>query len=457
MSLHDILSSLQQIVWGPWVLLALMGIGCYFSCRLGLLQVFKLPLALRLLLGRKTQKSGVEGDVSPFAALCTALAATIGTGNIVGVATTLKLGGPGALFWMWIAAFIGMTTKYAECLLGVKYRQKDNKGNIVGGPMHYIEQGAKQPMLAKFFAVFGIFVALLGIGTFAQVNAITETMVINFGLDKAWCAVLLATLVGLSVIGGIKSISKVATAIVPFMAIIYVVAACGLIFANRSDILPALSVILDSAFDTSAVGGGLLGASIIAIQTGVARGVFSNEAGLGSAAIAAAAARSNSCAEQGLISMTGTFIDTLIVCTMTGLVLVISGMHHGDLNGVALTMAAFSIAPFEVIGPWVVSLGLVFFAFTTILGWNYYGERCLVYLTGTRAICAYRVIFVLLVAAGSFVQLENIWLLADIVNGLMIIPNVIGLFLLRHVVVNETKLYFEKKIREPNSALEKDF
>lgn len=457
MSLHQILSSLQQMVWGPWVLLALMGIGCYFSWRLGLLQVFKLPLAVRLMLGRQTHKKGEAGDVSPFAALCTALAATIGTGNIVGVATTLKLGGPGALFWMWIAAFIGMTTKYAECLLGVKYRQKDNKGNIVGGPMHYLEQGAKQPFLAKLFAVFGIFVALFGIGTFAQVNAITETLVLNFGFDKVWCAVLLATLVGLSVIGGIKSISKVATTVVPVMAVIYVFAACGLLFANRGDILPALNVIVASAFDTSAVGGGLLGASILAIQTGVARGVFSNEAGLGSAAIAASAARSHSCAEQGLISMTGTFIDTLIICTMTGLVLVMSGMHHGDLNGVALTMAAFSIAPFDVVGPWVVSLGLVFFAFTTILGWNYYGERCLVYLTGTRAIGVYRLIFVLLVAAGAFLQLENIWLLADVVNGLMIIPNVIGLFLLRHVVVQETKLYFEKKMRTPDPALEKDF
>ncbi len=456
MSLHQVLSHLQQIIWGPWVLLGLMGIGFYFSWHLGLLQVTKLPLALNLVLKRKGDDGKGQGDVSSFAALCTALAATIGTGNIVGVATTIKLGGPGALLWMWVAAFIGMTTKYAECLLGVKYRTKDDQGRIIGGPMYYLERGANNYFLAKLFAIFGALVACFGIGTFAQVNAITDTLVLNFSIDKIWCASVLALLVALCILGGIRSISRVATVIVPFMAVIYVLAAVILLIYHAGKIPHALHVIFNSAFDVSAIGGGMLGASMLAMQAGVARGVFSNEAGLGSAAIAACAAQSDSCVKQGLISMTGTFFDTLVVCTMTGLVLVLSDAYQSDLNGVLLTMSAFSILPFDVVGSWVVSFGLLFFAFTTILGWNYYGERCLVYLMGTGAVIPYRVFFVGLIAVGAFVQLESIWLLADIVNGLMIIPNVIGLFLLRHVVIEETQRFFNKA-KTPTSCVRKVF
>lgn len=439
---HQILEFLQRLVWGPWILFILMGIGVFYSVRLGFLQVVHLPRALKFVFKLDGQTGKKSGDVSAFSSLCTALAATIGTGNIVGVATSIQLGGPGALFWMWVAAFLGMTTKYAECLLGFKYRQEDGQGRMSGGPMYYLEKGAKSPWLARLFALFGVFVACLGIGTFAQVNAISDALTLNFAVGKVECACAIALCVGLSIIGGIQTISRVAAAIVPLMAVVYVFAAIVLVGIHGHLVPQALSLIVGSAFSPNAIGGGLFGVSVLALQTGVARGVFSNEAGLGSAAIAAAAARSDSCVEQGLISMTGTFFDTLIVCTMTGLVLVISGLYTGEASGVSLTMAAFSLPPLYESGAWIVSIGLIFFAFTTILGWNYYGERCLVYLFGVKAIVPYRLLFVGLIAMGAFLQLENIWLLADIVNGLMIIPNVIGLFLLRHVVIKETRQYF---------------
>ncbi|MFS1164905.1 alanine/glycine:cation symporter family protein, partial [Aeromonas salmonicida] len=371
------------------------------------------------------------------------LSATIGTGNIVGVATAIKLGGPGALFWMWMAALFGMATKYAECLLAVKYRQQDANGQMAGGPMYYLEKGLGSKLLAKLFALFGIGVAFFGIGTFPQVNAISDAMSLSFSVPREATAVVLTLTVALVTLGGIKSISSVSSKVVPFMAIFYIVACLGVLVNNAGALPEAIGLVISSAFTGHAATGGFVGASImLAIQSGVARGVFSNESGLGSAPIAAAAAKTNSCVEQGLVSMTGTFIDTIIICTMTGLTLVVTGVWGGDLSGAAMTSAAFAQGLDAHIGQYLVSIGLLFFAFTTILGWNYYGERCTEYLFGVKAIKPYRLIYLVLVASGAFLHLDMIWLLADIVNGLMAVPNLIGLIGLRHVVIAETRAYF---------------
>ncbi|MGL5032093.1 MAG: alanine/glycine:cation symporter family protein [Aeromonas sp.] len=441
-SIQSALSAIDSFIWGPPLLILLVGTGIYLTLRLGLLQVVRLPLALRLVFGRD-QGQGKQGDVSSFAALCTALSATIGTGNIVGVATAIKLGGPGALFWMWMAALFGMATKYAECLLAVKYREQDANGQMAGGPMYYLEKGLGSKALAKLFALFGIGVACFGIGTFPQVNAISDAMSLSFSVPREATAVVLTLIVAMVTLGGIKSISSVSSKVVPFMAIIYIVACLGVLANNASALPDAIMLVIESAFNGHAATGGFVGASImLAIQSGVARGVFSNESGLGSAPIAAAAAKTDSCVEQGLVSMTGTFIDTIIICTMTGLTLVVTGAWGGELSGAAMTSAAFAQGLGAHIGQYLVSIGLLFFAFTTILGWNYYGERCTEYLFGVKAIKPYRVIYLMLVASGAFLHLDMIWLLADIVNGLMAIPNLIGLIGLRHVVIAETRAYF---------------
>ncbi|MGK4475755.1 alanine/glycine:cation symporter family protein [Aeromonas molluscorum] len=443
-SIQSALTAIDNLVWGPPLLILLVGTGVYLTLRLGLLQLVRLPLALKLVFGRD-QGQGKQGDVSSFAALCTALSATIGTGNIVGVATAIKLGGPGALFWMWMAALFGMATKYAECLLAVKYRQLDSNGQMAGGPMYYLEKGLGSRWLAKLFALFGIGVAFFGIGTFPQVNAISDAMTISFSVPREWTALVLTLLVALVTLGGIKSISSVASKVVPFMALFYIAACLGVLVNNVGALSEAVALVISSAFSGHAATGGFVGASImLAIQSGVARGVFSNESGLGSAPIAAAAAKTNSCVEQGLVSMTGTFFDTIIICTMTGLTLVVTGVWSGDLSGAAMTSAAFAQGLDAHIGQYLVSIGLLFFAFTTILGWNYYGERCTQYLFGTRAIKPYRLIYLGLVAGGAFLHLDMIWLLADIVNGLMAVPNLIGLIGLRHVVIAETKAYFAR-------------
>lgn len=441
-SIQSALTAIDSFIWGPPLLILLVGTGVYLTLRLGLLQVVRLPLALRLVFGRD-QGQGKQGDVSSFGALCTALSATIGTGNIVGVATAIKLGGPGALFWMWMAALFGMATKYAECLLAVKYRQQDANGQMAGGPMYYLEKGLGSKLLAKLFALFGIGVAFFGIGTFPQVNAISDAMSLSFSVPREATAVVLTLTVALVTLGGIKSISSVSSKVVPFMAIFYIVACLGVLVNNAGALLEAIGLVISSAFTGHAATGGFVGASImLAIQSGVARGVFSNESGLGSAPIAAAAAKTNSCVEQGLVSMTGTFIDTIIICTMTGLTLVVTGVWGGDLSGAAMTSAAFAQGLDAHIGQYLVSIGLLFFAFTTILGWNYYGERCTEYLFGVKAIKPYRLIYLVLVASGAFLHLDMIWLLADIVNGLMAVPNLIGLIGLRHVVIAETRAYF---------------
>ena len=437
----ELLKALDAFVWGPPLLILLVGTGIYLTIRLGLLQIARLPKAFQLIF---TKDKG-HGDVSSFAALCTALAATVGTGNIIGVATAIKVGGPGALFWMWMAAFFGMATKYAEGLLAIKYRTKDANGAVAGGPMHYIllGMGEKWRPLAIFFALAGVLVALLGIGTFTQVNSITESIQNTAQVNPAITALILSIFVGIAVFGGLKSISKVSTAVVPFMAIVYILGTLTVILFNIEKIPATLALIFTSAFSPAAAVGGFAGASIrMAIQNGVARGVFSNESGLGSAPIAAAAAKTNEPVEQGLISMTGTFIDTLIICTLTGLTILVTGVWSGDLNGVALTQSAFSTV-FSHFGSGLLTIFLVLFAFTTILGWNYYGERCFEFLFGVRFIWLYRVVFVLMVLLGGFIELDMVWIIADIVNALMALPNLIALLVLSPVVIAETKKYFE--------------
>jgi len=443
--LTNILNKVDSIVWGAPLLVLLIGTGIYLTVRLGLLQVLKLPLALKYLFSKDAVDDAGEGDVSSFAALCTALAATIGTGNIVGVATAIKTGGPGALFWMWVAAFFGMATKYAEGLLAVKYRVVDKNGQMSGGPMYYIERGLGIKWLAKIFAFFGIAVACLGIGTFAQINSITQAMQVSYNVPIIVTAVIITILVAMVTLGGIKSISKVSEIIVPFMAIFYIVGSLVILFRYGSVLPQTISLVIKSAFTPVAAAGGFLGATVkMAIQNGVARGVFSNESGLGSAPIAAAAAKTKSCVRQGLISMTGTFIDTIIVCTMTGLVLIATGTWNMDYQGAAMTNYAFSVGfPSSSIGIFIVTIGLIFFAFTTIIGWNYYGERCTEYLFGVKGIKPYRIIFICLVAVGAFLKLDLIWIIADIVNALMAIPNLIALLGLSGVIIAETKSYFD--------------
>ena len=436
----EILNEIDAFVWGPPLLVLLVGTGILLTFRLKLLQVFKLPQALGLIFSAKNDGSG---DVNSFKALCTALAATVGTGNIVGVATAIKAGGPGALFWMWMAAFFGMATKYSECLLAVKYRTVDANGNISGGPMYYIENGLgkKYKPLAVMFAVFGVLCAYFGIGTFAQVNSIVEITQISAGIPVVYTGIALTVVVAAVTIGGLKSIATVAAKVVPAMALLYFLTTVGVMIVFADQVPAAIATVLNSAFTPTAAQGGFLGATVmLAMRSGVARGVFSNESGLGSAPIVAAAAKTKWAAEQGLISMTGTFIDTIIICTLTGLSLVVSGVWCGPLNGAAMTESAFTMA-FPAFGSILLLVGLVLFAFTTILGWNYYGERCVEYLMGVKAILPYRIGFIILVACGPFLKLEEIWVMSDIVNGLMALPNLIALVALSGVVVAETKAY----------------
>lgn len=436
--------ALDSFVWGVPLLVLLVGTGIYLSTRLRLLQVLKLPLAFKLIFA---EDKG-EGDISSFAALATALAATVGTGNIVGVATAIKAGGPGALFWMWIAAFFGMATKYAEGLLAIKYRTKDANGEVSGGPMYYIINGMGKNWkpLAIFFALAGILVAFLGIGTFSQVNSITASLKNSFNWSPQIVSSLIAIVVAVIIFGGIQSIAKVSEKLVPFMAAAYIIATLIVIFMHYNHIIPAIEQVFSGAFTGTAAVGGFAGAVVKeAIQNGIARGVFSNESGLGSAPIAAAAAKTHEPAEQGLISMTGTFIDTLVICTLTGLSILVTGKWTvKGLEGAPLTQSAFATV-FGNIGVLVLTLCLVLFAFTTILGWSYYGERCFEFLFGVKHINIYRSIFIIMVALGGFLELDLIWTIADIVNGLMAIPNLIALLALSPIIIAETRNYFKRK------------
>ncbi|HEM2815226.1 TPA: sodium:alanine symporter family protein [Streptococcus suis] len=441
----ELMQNINNFVWGPPLLLLLVGTGVYFTLRLGVFQVSKLPTAFRLIFS--SDQSG-QGDVSSFAALCTALAATVGTGNIVGVATAITTGGPGALFWMWVAAFFGMATKYAEGFLAIKYRTKDANGQAAGGPMHYITlgMGKKWKPLAVFFAISGVLVALLGIGTFSQVNSITASLETSFGLAPQLVSIVTAISIAFFIFGGIEKISDVSTKVVPFMAILYILASVIVLAMHFDQILPTLALVLKSAFSPAAAAGGFAGATVQqAIQRGIARGVFSNESGLGSAPIAAAAAKSDNPVEQGLISMTGTFIDTLIICTLTGFTILVTDQWSVEgLAGAPLTQAAFATV-FGNTGSIALTISLVLFAFTTILGWSYYGERCIEFLFGTKSILPYRLLFVAMVALGGFLKLDLIWTIADIVNGLMALPNLIALLALSPVIIKETRQYFAKK------------
>ena len=446
-NLEEVLKNIDGIVWGPPLLILLVGTGIYFTFKLNFIQMFKLPLAIKYLFLNDDDKSDNEakGEVSSFAALCTALSATIGTGNIVGVATAIATGGPGALFWMWVAAFFGMATKYAEGVLAIKYREVDENGEMSGGPMYYIEKGVGNKFLANMFAFFGIAVALLGIGTFGQVNSISKAALISFNIPIWFTAIIITILVTLVTVGGIKRISNVAEKIVPTMAILYIIGALLVLICNFKAIPSAITLIIKSAFNPSAALGGTTGITIsLAIQMGIGRGVFSNEAGLGSAPIAAAAAKTKYPVKQGLISMTGTFIDTIIICTMTGLAIVLTGSFNSGLEGAAMTTFAFENGlPFAIIGKYIVNIGLIFFAFTTIIGWNYYGERCIQYLIGIKGIKFYKIIFIALVGLGPFLSLNLVFIIADIVNGLMALPNLIGLIKLRNIVISETNNFFE--------------
>lgn len=466
MDFSDFLVRVDDFIWGvPLMVLILVG-GILLTVRLRLLQIVHLPLALKWMV--KNEEGG-EGDVTSFGALCTALSATIGTGNIVGVATAICLGGPGALFWMLVAAFFGMATKYAEGLLAVKYRIKTPDGHTLGGPFYYIENGMgkKWKWLAKAFAFFGTCAGLMGIGTFTQVNGISSAvkgffdpsnahtvkipLVGEYSLSVIITSVILAVCVGLVLIGGIKRISSVATVVVPFMAIAYIAFALILIFSNAEKIPAAVALIVKGAFNPSAVTGGIVGSMIVAVQKGVARGIFSNEAGLGSAPIAAAAAQTKEPVRQGLVSMTGTFLDTIVICTMTGLSIIITGAWQVDgLEGVGVTTYAFGKGiPFlpERVTSFILMLCLVFFAFTTILGWDYYSESCLEYLSkgNRKAVKVFRYLYILAVFIGPYMTVSEVWTIADIFNGLMAIPNMIALFALSGIVAKETHSFFKKR------------
>jgi len=442
-----------------------MAVGILLTLRTGVLQVRHLPKALKFMV--KNEEGGT-GEVTSFGALCTALSATIGTGNIVGVATALVSGGPGALFWMWMAAFFGMATKYAEGLLAIKFRKIEPDGHVLGGPFYYIENGMGKnwKWLAKLFAFLGAAAGLFGIGTFVQVNGITSSIqnffdagnvnTVNlFGRPYSWAVIiggLIVTLcAGLVIIGGIKRIASVSQIVVPFMAIIYVLICLIILIGNLSKIPAAIVEIFQSAFGLRAVAGGALGTMLIAMQKGVARGIFSNESGLGSAPIAAAAAQTKEPVRQGLVSMTGTFIDTIIICTMTGLSIVLTGTWNIGLEGVSVTTAAFQQGlPFNSnISSFILMMCLVFFAFTTIIGWNYYGERCLEYFVNGKqtAILIYRWLYIFAVFIGPYMTVEAVWNISDIFNGMMAFPNLIALIALSGVVVRETKAYFEQNTK----------
>ena len=463
-TINDILVNIDNLVWGiPLMVLILAG-GILLTVGLGVMQFRKLPLALKWMV--KNEEGG-EGEISSFSALCTALSATIGTGNIVGVATAVGAGGPGALFWMIVAAFFGMATKFAEGLLAVKYRVVAKDGHSLGGPFYYIEQGMgkKWKWLAKIFAFFGVCVGLFGIGTFSQVNGISSAVHGFFDSANAHCvnlpflgeyswsvvisSLVLAFCVASVLIGGIKRIASVSQVIVPFMAIIYFLFAGILIVTNITAVPSAIAVIVEAAFSPRAITGGAVGSMFVAMQKGVARGIFSNEAGLGSAPIAAAAAQTKEPVRQGLVSMTGTFIDTIVICTLTGLSIVLTGAWQvKGLEGVGVTTYAFQKGlPFPPeVSAFVLMLCLVFFAFTTILGWDYYSERCLEYLSGgnMKHVKIFRWIYILAVFIGPYMTVSAVWTIADIFNGLMAIPNMIAIFALSGVVAKETRDFFKR-------------
>lgn len=461
---NDILVKIDEFVWGVPLIVLIISCGILLTVRTGFLQVRKLGTSLKYMV--KNEEGGT-GDVSSFAALCTALSATVGTGNIVGVATAIGTGGPGALFWMEIAAFFGMATKYAEGLLAVKYRIKDKNGNLLGGPFYYIENGLGKSWkwLAKLFALFGLLAGLLGIGTIAQINGITSAAnnffdpsashtVTLFGSEYTYTTIIagliITVLAALIIIGGIKRIAAFSEIVVPAMIIIYVISCLIIIISNIGQIPSAVADIVKGAFGVRPLAGGIAGFAVVkmSMRSGVARGIFSNEAGLGSAPIASAAARTNEPVRQGMVTMTGTFIDTIIVCTMTGLAIVMAGSYDKGLVGVNITIDAFVCGlPFPAkLSSFLLMMCLTFFAFTTILGWNYYSDRCLSYLTGAKKKYAsvYKWVYISAIFIGPYLTVEAVWNFADIFNGLMALPNIIALIGLSGVVAAETKDYLAR-------------
>ena len=442
----------DNIVWGPVMLVLLVGTGIWLTLILRGLQFGMLFYALKQAFRphpKKDDGSDHEGDVSHFGALMTALSATIGTGNIAGVATAVVTGGPGAVFWMWITAIFGMATKYGEGVLAVKYRVTNSKGEMSGGPMYYIENGLgkKWKWLAFLFAFFGV-MASFGIGSTVQANSVAQAVHSSFGVDTWITGVVLTLITAFVVLGGIQSISRVSSVVVPFMAVLYIVGGLVVVAVNFDLLLPALKVIMHDAFTGQAVAGGVVGT---VIRYGVARGVFSNEAGMGSAPIAAAAAKTDHPVRQALVSMTGTFLDTIIVCSITGIVLVMGILQSNGgafavptLKGAALTTATFD-AMLSGYGGWVVTIGLIFFAYSTTLGWCYYGEKCATYVFGDKSVPMYRVIYVATVMLGTVLSMDMVWAAADTFNGLMAVPNLIALLLLSKVIVQETRDFKAKR------------
>ncbi|KRW58124.1 alanine/glycine:cation symporter family protein [Pseudomonas sp. TTU2014-080ASC] len=443
--LNTLVNEVNALIWGPPILVLILGTGFFLMLRLKFMPLLKIGAGFRLMWQGRKKGDDSTGEISPFQALMTCLAATVGTGNIAGVATAIFLGGPGALFWMWCTALVGMATKYCEVVLAVHYREKDDRGEFVGGPMYAIKNGLgkKWLWLGSAFALFGGF-AGFGIGNMVQVNSMAAALQGSFGIPLWVTGVVTMIVVGLVILGGIKRIGKVAAALVPFMCVAYVIASLVVLIVNADKIPAAFETIFTYAFTPIAATGGFAGAAVIAaIRFGVARGIFSNEAGLGTAGIAQAAGTTNSPVRSGMIGMIGTFIDTIIICSMTGLAIICSGVWTSGESGAVLSAAAFESA-MPGFGGYILTLALVVFAFTTILGWSYYGERCWEYLVGTKAIMPFRLFWVIAVPFGAISQLDFAWLVADTLNGLMALPNLLSLLLLSPVVVKLTRDYFAK-------------
>ncbi|WP_319475981.1 sodium:alanine symporter family protein [Marispirochaeta aestuarii] len=440
-----VLEAVDGIVWGPIMIVLLVGTGIYLTIRLKLIQVSSFGHAIKVIKGDYDHESeSKDGEISHFQALSAALSATIGTGNIAGVATAIAIGGPGALFWMWVTAFFGMATKYSSCLLGLKYREIDENGEVTGGPMLYLEKGLGQKWLGVLFAIFAV-VASFGIGNMVQANSVAEPVAATFGLPKWLTGVVMGVLVWLVIVGGIKRIGKVASKIVPFMSVAYVLAAFIVLAVNFSAIPSAFALIFTHAFTPTSASGGFAGAVVLlTMRYGVARGVFSNEAGLGSAPMAHAAAKTDEPVREGLVAMIGPFIDTIIICTMTGLAIVTSGAWDSGLTGAELTSEAFNLA-LPGVGRYLIAVAIVFFAFSTTVSWSYYGDRCVMYLSGEKQLVrAYRWLYALMIPVGAILKLEIVWTFSDIANGLMALPNIIGLLGLSGTVIALTKTYVDK-------------